>query len=306
MAEQALGVGLHILYGLMGAGKTNYAVSVILRNSTYKKWVLNVPLVPEFKDTLSGIEITEFKKLEPEKVIRMIDENHQDTLFIVDEAQMCLMSANKLLVDSFCKKMSQIRQNNQCCVVIAQISKMLPKEIKDLAASCYYFENNNVRGIQKSSKVKHYRTGYDYSTRLIEEFVYSHVYGLYESTNTPTTEKPKNLYRRTYIKMACIFGFALLLFVFVGYKFYQFFSSFSGGSDEQENSITEEKSIVSNFVPSVLGGGSGVLCVRSWQHEKNAVVRVIMNDGSISVFPVVRFSELSKCPLFNQLEKKSN
>lgn len=305
MAEQALGVGLHILYGRMGAGKTNYAISVILRNTTYKKLVLNVPLCPEFKDTLSGIEITEFKKLEPEKVIRMIDESHQDTLFIVDEAQMVLMSANKLLVDSFCKKMSQIRQNNQCCVVIAQISKMLPNAIKDLAESCFFFENNNVRGIQKSSKVKHYRTGYDYSSRIIEEFTYTHEYGLYESTNTPTTEKPKNLYRRTYIKMACIFGFALLLFVFVGYKFYQFFSSF-GGSDEQENSITEEKSIVSSFVPSVLGGGSGVLCVRSWQHEKNAVVRVILNDGSISVLPVVKFSELSKCPLFNQLEQNSN
>ena len=75
----------------------------------------------------------------------------KDTLFLIDEAQMVLLSANKLLVDSFVKKkkMSQIRQNNQCVVVIAQISKMLPQSIKDLAESCFFFENNNVKGREK-------------------------------------------------------------------------------------------------------------------------------------------------------------
>ena len=102
---------------------------------------------------------------------------------------MVLISANKLMVDSFCKKMSQIRQNNQCVILIAQVSKMLPNIIKDLAESCFFFENNNVRGVEKSSKVKHYRGGYDYTTRLIETFTYFHVYGNYESTNTPITEK---------------------------------------------------------------------------------------------------------------------
>lgn len=295
-----LGVGLHILYGRMGAGKTNYAVSEILCNTTYKKCVLNVPLNPEFKDTKQDISFVEFKKLEPEKVIRCIDEEHQDTLFIVDEAQMVLLSANKLLVDSFVKKMSQIRQNNQCVVVIAQISKMLPNSIKDLAESCFFFENNNVKGLSKSSKVKHYRTGYDYTTRLIETFTYSHVYGLYESTNTPTTEKPKNLYKRTYIKMALIFGFALLLFIFGGYKFYSFISSRTD-SKSNESSLSSSIPAQSSFKSST---NVDSFCVRSWHYMGHSIVHYIDNSGVMGYLSLSDFSQLKKCSLFPKELKK--
>lgn len=294
---EPLGVGLHIIYGRMGAGKSNFAVSKILRSSTYKKVVLNIPLFPEFRDTLDK-EIIQYKKLEPEKVIRDINEEHQDTLFIVDEAQMVLLSANKLLVDSFVKKMSQIRQNNQCCVVIAQISKMLPQSIKDLAESCYFFENNNVKGIEKSSKVKHYRTGYDYSTRIIEEFTYLHEYGLYETSNTPTTEKPKNLYKRTYFKMVLIFGAALLLFIFVGYKFYVFFNRFSDDEETQGTPSQIETSFSSS--PFLLVDSR---CVRSWNHLKNGVVQVMFEDGQMEYKPISQFVELKKCSLFEQTYK---
>ena len=287
-----LGVGLHILYGRKSKRKTNYAIGEILCSTTYKKCVLNVPLNPEFKDTKKDISFVEFKKLEPEKVIRLIDEEHQDTLFIVDEAQMVLLSANKLLVDSFVKKMSQIRQNNQCVVVIAQISKMLPNSIKDLAESCFFFENNNVKGLSKSSKVKHYRTGYDYTTRLIETFTFSHVYGLYESTNTPTTEKPKNLYKRTYIKMALIFGSALLLFVFVFYKFYSFVS------DKTEPSAVVSDSSVSSVVESRSVVSVDSFCVRSWHYMGNSVVHYIDDSGIMGYIPLSDFSQLKKCSLY--------
>ena len=293
-----LGVGLHIIYGRMGAGKSNFAVSEILCSSTYKKVVLNIPLFPEFKETLDK-EIVQYKKLEPEKVIRDIDEAHQDTLFIVDEAQMVLLSANKLLVDSFVKKMSQIRQNTQCCVVIAQISKMLPAAIKDLAESCYFFENNNIKGVEKSSKVKHYRSGYDYSTRIIEEFTYIHVYGLYETSNTPTTEKPKNLYKRTYFKIGAIFALALLLFLFVGYKFYTFFSRF-GDPEESSEPVTSSLSVP---VSSQIVDDVESRCVRSWNHLKNAVVNVMYEDGSTEYIPISKFSQLTKCPLFQSSNK---
>lgn len=294
----ALGVGLHIVYGRMGAGKTNYVISEVLGNTTYNKCVLNVPLCPEYKDTIKNIQFVEFKKLEPEKVIRSIDEEHQDTLFIVDEAQMVLLSANKLLVDLFVKKMSQIRQNNQCVVVIAQISKMLPASIKDLAEDCYFFENNNVKGIDKSSRVKHYRTGYDYTSRIIETFTYSHVYGLYESTNTPTTEKPKNLYKRTYIKLALIFGVAALLFLFVGWKFYGFFSSFGG--NEQVNNLdklnySEQVNNSDNLNNSEQVNDS--LCVRSWDHLPHAIVHYVTNDGQIHFSSLSEFSDKIKCSL---------
>lgn len=290
-----IGVGLHIVYGRMGSGKTNYAVNELLMATTYKHIICNVPLAPEFKDTFNGTDFVEYKKLEPEKVIRSIDESHQDTFFIVDEAQMVLLSANKLMVDSFCKKMSQIRQNNQCVVVIAQISKMLPDSIKQLAEDCFFFENNNVRGIQKSSKVKHYRTGYDYTTRLIEQFTYTHVYGNYESTNTPTTEKPKNLYKRTYIKLGFIFGVALILFIFGGYKIYSFIRGFTDKESEEQSS---------EFIPNIpnkLNDSRQIindsLCVRSFVYLENNIVKVVYSSGELSYLPLNLFNESRKCHL---------
>lgn len=290
-----IGVGLHVIYGVMGSGKTNYAVNELLQSTTYKHCVLNVPLFPEFKESLADKDFVEYAKLEPEKVIRDIDESHQDTFFIVDEAQMVLLSANKIMVDSFLKKMSQIRQNNQCVIVIAQTAKMLPNSIKDLAQDCFFFKNNNVRGIEKSSKVKHYDGGYDYSSRLIEEFTFTHVYGTYESTNTPTTEKPKNLYKRTYIKIGLIFGVALLLFLFGGYKIYSFICKFT--DDENENNE-------SSFVPSILNKVDNsqqivndTLCVRSFIIYDNNLMKVVYNTGELSYLPLDIFNKVSKCHL---------
>lgn len=289
-----IGVGLHIIYGVMGSGKTNYAVNELLKNTTYKHVVCNVPLAPEYKETFENVDFVEYKKLEPEKVIRSIDELHQDTFFIVDEAQMILLSANKLMVDSFCKKMSQIRQNNQCVIVIAQIAKMLPKEIKELAQDCFWFENNNIRGVQKSSKVKHYRTGFDYSTRLIETFTYTHIYGTYESTNTPTTEKPKNLYKRTYIKIAVVLGCALVLFVFGGYRIYLFISGFI----EPEQKETE-KNFVQNFTPKINNSIqiNDTLCVRSFVLYDNNLVRVVYSTGELSFLTFDLFNKSKRCHL---------
>ena len=290
---EPLGVGLHIIYGRMGAGKTNFAVGELLPVTTYKKVITNIPLFQEFRDTMPDVEFTLYKKLEPEKVIRSIDELHQDTFFIIDEAQMVLMSANRLLVDSFVKKMSQIRQNNQCVLIICQISKMLPQSIKDLAESCFFFENNNVKGVEKSSKGKRYRTGYDYTSRLIDEFTYIHKYGFYETSNTPTTEKPQNLYRRAHIKVFLIFLVAGLLFVFVGYKFYSFFSGFGDDEKPQEKQVISTESSVVNDVSLV----SDSLCVRSWVHQENGIVFYMQNDGQMKYSSITKFVNLPKCSL---------
>lgn len=290
------GVGLHIVYGRMGAGKTNYVVNVLLKESTYKNVICNVPLAPEYQETLDK-EFEFYKKLEPEKVIRQISEEHQDTLFIVDEAQMVLLSANKLLVDSFVKKMSQIRQNNQCVIIIAQVSKMLPNTIKDLAEDCYFFENNNVKGAEKSSSVKHYRTGYDYTTRMIEKFTYIHVYGTYESTNTPTTEKPQNLYRRTYIKIAVVFGIALILFVFGGYKIYSFISGFTDSDDDLEQSKSDFVIKNQDKVNNSFGVVSDSLCVRSFQEKNTLLVYVVYNTGELMYLPYKDFLKKKRCHL---------
>ena len=65
--SEPIGVGLHIIYGRMGSGKTNYAVNELLKSTTYKHCVLNVPLFPEFKESLGEKDFIQFGKLEPEK-----------------------------------------------------------------------------------------------------------------------------------------------------------------------------------------------------------------------------------------------
>ena len=97
--------------------------------------------------------------------------------------------------------MSQIRQDDQDVNVIAQTSKMLPSIIKDVATDCYKFENNNVKGFSKSSSVSQYKTGYDYGTRKVSDFIYSHVYGKYSTSNWEQTEKTKSFIQKSIYKV---------------------------------------------------------------------------------------------------------
>ena len=59
-----MSIGLHILYGVMGSGKTNFAVNELLDKTTYKKVICNVPLSDEYKKQLEqkGIEFQIFDK----------------------------------------------------------------------------------------------------------------------------------------------------------------------------------------------------------------------------------------------------
>ena len=65
-----MAVGLHILYGVMGSGKTNYAVNELLEKTTYKKVICNVPLTQEYIDKLKEreIEVQIFDKTDPRSV----------------------------------------------------------------------------------------------------------------------------------------------------------------------------------------------------------------------------------------------
>lgn len=146
-----MAVGLHILYGVMGSGKTNYAVNELLDKTTYKKVICNVPLCQDYKQELEsrGISVEIFDKTDPKSVIDKINSENPQCFFIVDESQLCLTSANAVLCKVFAKKMSQIRQDDQDVNLIAQTSKMLPSIIKEVATDCYKFENNNVKGLKK-------------------------------------------------------------------------------------------------------------------------------------------------------------
>ena len=138
-------------------------------------------------------------------------------------------------MQNFCKKMSQIRQDDQDVNLIAQTSKMLPSIIKDVATDCYKFVNNNVKGLKKSSAVAHFQTGYDYENRKTEEFTYSHVYGNYSTSNWETTEKPKNLYKKVYIKIALIFLALVIIVTFIVIKFFSFSDKITNKGNNQND-----------------------------------------------------------------------
>ena len=290
-----MSVGLHILYGVMGSGKTNYAVNELLAKTTYKNVICNIPLSEEFKTSLSqrGITFTIFEKTDPKSVIEKINSDNPQTFFIVDESQLCLTSANASLCKSFAKRMSQIRQDDQDVNLIAQTSKMLPSIIKEVATDCYKFVNNNEKGIEKSSSVEHFTTGFDYQTRKTEDFKFKHVYGNYVTSNWETTEKPKNLYRKVYIKLSLIAVVLLFLVGFILYKVNNVTNKY------EKKEPTKNLEVITNVSKvekkdSIL---SDSLCVRSWHFSQNAVVYFVLNSGESKVDVLSNFSHIPKCPL---------
>lgn len=289
-----MAVGLHILYGVMGSGKTNYAVNELLYKSTYKHIICNVPLSEEFKKTFPDDVFFDIKeKTDPKSVIDLINSENPSTFFIVDESQLVLTSANVTACKNFAKKMSQIRQDDQDVVLIAQTSKMLPSIIKDVATDSYKFENNNVKGLKKSSHCEVYKGGYDYKTRLTSEFTYTHVYGNYSTSNWETTEKPKNLYKPVYIKLALIFLLVFFLLGVIIYKLSNLKDKYIDNNGETANVILSEKtSSTKRSIPF-----SDSVCVRSWHYRGLGIVEYVTNQGLSKMAVVDSFLVYPKCPL---------
>ena len=219
-----MSIGLHILYGKMGSGKTNFAVNELLSKTTYKHVICNVPLSQEFIEKLKEKEINVeiIDKYKPAEVIQKINSNNPQTFFIVDESQLVLTAANAAFCKNFANKLTQIRQDDQDVNLIVQSSKMLHNMIKDVASDCYKFLNNNEKGLEKSSHVEKFRGGFDYQNKKTEEFTYNHVYGNYQTSNWETTEKPKNLYKKVYVKIAVIFVVLIILSIFLIIKISSF------------------------------------------------------------------------------------
>lgn len=293
-----MSVGLHILYGVMGAGKTNYAVNELLGKSTYKKCICNVPLSEDFIKEHSSIEFVIKDKYSPSDVISEISSDNPSCIFIVDESQLVLTSLNSSACKSFAKKMSQIRQDDQDVILIAQTSKMLPSIIKEVATDCYKFENQNTKGIKGISRVQCFVGGYDYSTKLLNTFTYKQVFGNYSTSNWESTEKPKNLFKGTYIKLGLCVVLALFLIGFVVYKVV-------GIKKKYIDDVSISSSSTAISVPSValspsvvdsLPSPSKEDCVRSFS-EENSVFHIITNKGKIYAVGLNTFISIPRCPV---------
>lgn len=293
-----MAIGLHVYYGVMGSGKTNYVVNEMLDKTTYKHVVCNVPLTDEYKKKLEekGIKLEIFDKLDPRSVIDRINSENPQTFFIVDESQLCLTSANVALCKLFAKKMSQIRQDDQDVNLIAQTSKMLPSIIKEVATDCYKFVNNNVKGLKKSSHVETFQTGYDYTNRKTGEFTYSHVYGNYVTSNWEATEQPKNLFKRVYIKLGIIIFLLIIVVIFVISKFFSFNDKITNKGVQKENVKSIEK-VDEKIISKTEQLKKDSLCVRSWQSDKRGIVYWIDKKGNYSMSAISHFVTIPKCPL---------
>lgn len=289
-------IGLHILYGVMGSGKTNYAVNEMLDKTNYKHVICNVPLTEDYKKELEnrGISLEIFDKLDPKSVIDKINSDNPQTFFIVDESQLCLTSANVTLCKRFAKQMSQIRQDDQDVNLIAQTSKMLPSIIKEVATDCYKFDNNNKKGFSKSSNVSLHRGGYDYKTTIINEFTFTHTYGRYSTSNWEQTEKPKVLYKGVYIKLAFI---ALIIFVLLGVVIYKLTNLKSKYVDKEtaKESIKTEKVHHESKQNKQVNNEFG--CVRSFSAKTNGVVYFVNDSSKVFIVPVGVFVDVPKCPI---------
>lgn len=290
-----MAIGLHILYGVMGAGKTNYAVNELLDKTTYKHVVCNVPLTEEYKKELTerGITLEIFDKLDPKSVIDKINSDNPQTFFIIDEAQLALTSANVAICKRFAKQMSQIRQDDQDVNLIAQTSKMLPSIIKEVATDCYKFENNNIKGFSKSSSVTLYQKGYDYSTRKISEFTFNHVYGKYTTSNWEQTEKPKVLYKRVYIKLGLFLLAAILILFFIAYKIVGLKSKYI--DDEPEKPKIEQP--INGVKQHAIQINQDFGCVRSFKANPNGTVQFVTDSNKVYLVAIGTFSTVPKCPI---------
>lgn len=292
-----MAIGLHILYGVMGSGKTNYAVNELLDKTTYKHVVCNVPLSEDYKKELTerGIKLEIFDKLDPKSVIDKINSDNPQTFFIIDESQLTLTSANVSICKKFAKQMSQIRQDDQDVNLIAQTSKMLPSIIKDVATDCYKFENNNIKGFKKSSSVSLYKSGYDYGTRKISDFTFNHVYGNYSTSNWEQTEKPKVLYKGVYIKLAIMLTVAIALFVWIAFGVFGLKKKYV--DKEQQQPKTEQTINGVKQHGQTAATNKEIGCVRSFKANLNGTVQFVTDSNKVYILAISAFSTVPKCPI---------
>lgn len=293
--------GLHIVYGVMGGGKTNYVVNEHLRKTKYKRVFCNVPLAEDFKASFDSVEFNIYPKLEPLQVISLIDSEHPQSFFIVDESQLVLTSLNVAACKDFAKRMTQIRQDDQEVFLIAQSSKLLPNIIKGLAKDCYKCENKDVKGKKGYTKITHYKGGESWSTQEIESFEYKLVYGNYETSNWEDTEPPKDMFIRTKLKLVGLLLVIITLFAlcfFLSKRVLNRHSSLVNSDDKKMISET-----ISEYKESFKKDGE---CYRSFTCDSHGICYYINGYGQYNIIPIAEMGSHKPCSIQKSVEGSSS
>lgn len=287
--------GLHIVYGVMGGGKTNIVVNKYLLQTNYNKIFANVEFTQNFIDAHKEWTFETFGKYEPLKVIEKITSDNPRAFFIVDESQLCLTSLNVTACKDFAKRMTQIRQDDQEVYLIAQSSKLLPSMIKALATDCFKCENLNTKGKEKTSKITQYNGGETWKTKQIDSFFYQHVYGNYVTSNWEDTDPPKDLYKKQKIKLLLLV--LLILFLIFGGFFFSkkfLFKKQNSISPEKEKFISELNSTVKDYEQSFFDDFE---CYRSFVCDEKGICFYMNGYGQFNSIPISEMSKHRPCPI---------
>ena len=142
---------------------------------------------------------------------------------------------------------------------------------------------------------------------IIEEFTYTHEYGSLWINEYTDNGKTKNLYKRTYIKMACIFGFALCFCFCWVISFISFFLFSFGGSENKEKFYNRRKKHCFKFCSHLFLVVVLVLFVLGLGNMKKTLLFVSLWMMVLFLFCLLSsFRSCQNVRFFNQLEQKSN
>lgn len=293
----SLGVGLYIVYGKMGAGKTNYTVNHLLKNTQYKKVIANIKFSEDFKNN-QQYEIIQYDKYDVKSVVSSVNPENSNSFIIIDEAQLVLNTKGSAVVKSFANACTRIRQDNQVVVLITQSSEFLPDGIRDLVNQCFKItsQKQKSKALEKISIVEIFQGGTDYQTKKIETTTFKLVYGNYEDCNEQPTEQPKVILGKTKI-------FLIILIVVFAICLFKIFSGFIGSKNfflkrqfKKEN--TEEHIILPTSTQTQTQIQlENNICIRSYFYDKeNKIVQYIDSLGHQNIISFVSFVSMRKCP----------
>lgn len=189
------GIGLYAVYGTMGAGKTNFVVNNLLKDTKYQRVISNIPFTEEYTALTPQIEFITYDKYDVLSVVSAVNPSNSNSFIIIDECQLVLQNKQSKVTKDFINACTRIRQDNQVVILITQSSEFLPSGLLDIIYQSFKLtsQKQKAKSLEKISILETFQGGIDYNTKLIDKSIFKLVYGNYETSNFDATEKPKIL-----------------------------------------------------------------------------------------------------------------
>lgn len=295
------GIGLYAVYGTMGAGKTNFVVNNLLKDTKYQKVISNIPFTEEYKALTPQIEFITFDKYDVISVVAAVNPTNSNSFIIIDECQLVLQNKTSKVTKDFINACTRIRQDNQVVILITQSSEFLPSGLLDIIYQSFKLtsQKQKAKSLEKISILETYQGGIDYNTKLIDKSIFKLVYGNYETSNFDATEKPKILLGKQKIIIITCAIILLFLIIFIGKKvnnaknFYMY-NEKSGKKTEEIQTLQTNRQIVQDIKEPIQ---TNDLCIRT-HHTKGSIVYAIDSLGYQKVYSLNDFLSIRKCPTF--------